>query len=177
MTDERDNDEIPTAEAAAILGLSVPVLVRKMEMGELPFRLVPEDRWVRKQDVLALKKRLERNRQAIWTLAPDSDELARIIESMHPVRGIGSIQTERGYQDPAMRKEAFLLVARIRLAGEAGGLDAKAVATTVNNSGIVGFFDEEQILQILRGQIRKFPLSTLRGIVKILEMYTERPTT
>jgi hypothetical protein len=173
---DSDNDEIPLAEAATILGLSMRVLIRKMDMGELTFRLVPEERWVRMQEVLALKEKLERNREALRALAEDTKELHDILENTPPVLGSGSFLKDRGYLDPAKSKESFLLVGRIHLATEAAGLDAKGVATAVTNSGIAGFFNEEQILRILRGQIRNTPTSTLWALVKILEMYPDRPT-
>lgn len=170
------DDEIPMAEAATILGLSSSVLIQKMKTGELPFRLVPEERWVRMQDVVTLKETIERNREALKALAVDTDGLTDNLEQTPPIHGSGSFLKDRGYPDPAMSKERFLLVGRIRIAAEATGLNVKGIATAANNSGIAGFFDEEQILRILRGQIRNTPTSTLWALVKILDMYPERPT-
>lgn len=171
-----DDDEIAMAEAAAILGLSTSVLIQKMETGEVPFRLVPEERWVKMHDVQELKKSIERNREALRALAEDTEGLADILENTPPVQGSGSFLKDRGYPDPAMSKERFLLVGRIRIAAEATGLDVKGIATAVTNSGIASFFNEEQILRILRGQIRNTPTSTLWALVKILELYPDRPT-
>ncbi|MCW0236337.1 MAG: hypothetical protein OJJ21_22255 [Ferrovibrio sp.] len=171
-----DDNEIPMAEAAAILGLSMAVLIQKMKNGELPFRLVPEERSVKMQDVQELKKSIERNREALRAVAEDANGLDDVLENTPPVLGSGSFLKDHGYPDPAISKERFVLVGRIRFAAEATGLDYKGIATAVTNSGIAGFFNEEQILRILRGQIRNTPTSTLWALVKILEMYPDRPT-
>ena len=51
----REDDEATPAEAAAILGISRPLVYQRMDDGRLPFRTVGSHRRVRLRDVLALR--------------------------------------------------------------------------------------------------------------------------
>lgn len=67
--------ELTPNEAAAILGMSRPLVIRRMDAGDLPFRYVGAHRRCRVTDVLALKAREDQRRQAIEALKSDTDDL------------------------------------------------------------------------------------------------------
>jgi excisionase family DNA binding protein len=70
-----DDQEITPNEAAHILGLSRPLVVRRMDIGELPFRYVGKHRRAKLRDVLALKERLEHQQAALDALAEQTEKL------------------------------------------------------------------------------------------------------
>ncbi|MFZ5685527.1 MAG: DNA-binding protein [Pseudomonadota bacterium] len=72
-----EDAEVTPNDAAAILGMSRPLVVHRMEIGDLPFRYVGKHRRARLADVLALKAKLEAQRAALRALADDTEELAR----------------------------------------------------------------------------------------------------
>ena len=69
--------EVSPTDAAAILGVSRPLVVHRMDVGDLPFRYVGKHRRARLTDVLALKARIDKQQAALDALAEDSEELAR----------------------------------------------------------------------------------------------------
>lgn len=69
--------ELSPEEAAAILGISRPLVRRRMDGGVLPYRRVGAHRRLRLADVLALKRREAPVCAAMEELAADTDELAR----------------------------------------------------------------------------------------------------
>jgi len=69
--------EVTPNEAAMLLGISRPLVVHRMEVGDLPFRYVGKHRRARLEDVLALKARLDEQRAAQKALAEDTEELMR----------------------------------------------------------------------------------------------------
>ena len=71
-----EDAEISPEDAAAILGISRPLVRRRMESGALPFRRVGAHRRLRLADVLALKQREAPMRVALEELQADTDELA-----------------------------------------------------------------------------------------------------
>lgn len=74
LSEER---ELSPNDAAEILGISRPLVVHRMDIGDLPFRYVGKHRRARLIDVIALKARLEEQRSALKALAQDTEELAR----------------------------------------------------------------------------------------------------
>jgi excisionase family DNA binding protein len=71
----REDDELSPEQAAAILGISRPLVVRRMDSGRLPFRYVGAHRRCRLSDVLKLQKAEQRQRAAIDRLAEDTEDL------------------------------------------------------------------------------------------------------
>jgi excisionase family DNA binding protein len=70
-----DDTEISPEDAAAILGISRPLVRRRMEAGLLPFRRVGAHRRLRLSDVLTLKQREQPVRAALEDLRDDTDSL------------------------------------------------------------------------------------------------------
>jgi len=70
-----EDTEISPEDAAAILGISRPLVRRRMDKGELPFRRVGAHRRIRVSDVLALRRREAPVRAAISELQADTEEL------------------------------------------------------------------------------------------------------
>ena len=72
-----DEPELSPTDAAAILGISRPLVVHRMDVGDLPFRYVGKHRRTKLKDVLALKEKLDAQQKALAALAEDSEELMR----------------------------------------------------------------------------------------------------
>jgi excisionase family DNA binding protein len=72
-----DDAEVTPEDAAGILGISRPLVRRRMDAGILPFRRVGSHRRIRLADVLALRAREEPVRKALEALAADSEDLER----------------------------------------------------------------------------------------------------
>ena len=70
-----DDAEISPEDAAAILGISRPLVRRRMDAGVLPFRRVGAHRRVRLADVLEVKRREAPVRAALDELRADTDDL------------------------------------------------------------------------------------------------------
>ena len=70
-----DDAEVTPEDAARILGLSRPLVRRRMTAGLLPFRYVGTHRRIRLADVLALRAREEPVRHALDALAADTADL------------------------------------------------------------------------------------------------------
>jgi len=68
-------DEVSPEDAAVILGMSRPLVRRRMDAGVLPFRRVGAHRRLRLSDVLDLKRREAPIRAALEELKADTDEL------------------------------------------------------------------------------------------------------
>jgi len=69
--------EITPEAAAGILGMSRPLVRRRMDTGLLPFRRVGTHRRIRLADALALRAREEPVRKALEALAADTEDLER----------------------------------------------------------------------------------------------------
>ncbi|MCF3642862.1 helix-turn-helix domain-containing protein [Rhizobium sp. TRM95111] len=70
-----EDQELSPTEASAILGISRPLVVLRMDRGDLPFRYVGKHRRALLKDVLALKARLETRQAAMDALAEDTEDL------------------------------------------------------------------------------------------------------
>ena len=70
-----EDQELSPNDVAAILGLSRPLVVHRMDIGDLPFRYVGRHRRTRLRDVLVLKKRLDSQQSAMEALAEDAEQL------------------------------------------------------------------------------------------------------
>jgi len=70
-----DDAEVSPEDAAAILGISRPLVRRRMDAGVLPFRRVGAHRRLRLSDVLELKRREAPVRVALDELQADTEEL------------------------------------------------------------------------------------------------------
>jgi excisionase family DNA binding protein len=67
--------EVSPEEASAILGISRPLVRRRMDAGMLPFRRIGAHRRLRLSDVLDLKRREAPMRAALDELRADTDDL------------------------------------------------------------------------------------------------------
>lgn len=72
-----EDQEVTPNEASALLGISRPLVVHRMDVGDLPFRYVGKHRRARLRDVLTFKARLDEQRAAQKALAEDTEELMR----------------------------------------------------------------------------------------------------
>jgi excisionase family DNA binding protein len=72
LTEDR---ELSPTQASTILGVSRPLIVLRMDRGDLPFHYVGKHRRAKLKDVLALKTRLDAQRQAMEALADDAEDL------------------------------------------------------------------------------------------------------
>ncbi|HXT80017.1 MAG TPA: helix-turn-helix domain-containing protein [Acetobacteraceae bacterium] len=70
-----EDAEISPEDAAAVLGISRPLVRRRMDAGVLPFRRVGAHRRLRLADVLELKRQEAPVRAALGELQADTDEL------------------------------------------------------------------------------------------------------
>jgi excisionase family DNA binding protein len=71
-----ESSELTTKQAAEVLGVSRPFLIRVLEAGEIPYRKVGRHRRVLMKDVLSYKQTTQVKRQA------SMDELVSISEEM-----------------------------------------------------------------------------------------------
>jgi len=70
-----EDQELSPTEASAILGISRPLVVLRMDRGDLPFRYVGKHRRSLLKDVLVLKARLDARQVAMDALADDTEDL------------------------------------------------------------------------------------------------------
>jgi len=64
-----EDQELSPNDAASILGVSRPLVVHRMEAGELPFRYVGKHRRAKLKDVLVLKTKIDAQRAAMEAFA------------------------------------------------------------------------------------------------------------
>jgi hypothetical protein len=72
-----EDQELSPNDAAGILGISRPLVVHRMDIGDLPFRYVGKHRRARLKDVLALKARIDAQQATMRALADDAEDLGR----------------------------------------------------------------------------------------------------
>ncbi len=72
---QNSDTEVGPTRASAILGISLPLAILRMDSGELPFRRIGKRRRVRMKDVLALKARLDAQRVIMDALVADTENL------------------------------------------------------------------------------------------------------
>jgi len=70
-----EDQELSPTEASIILGISRPLVVLRMDRGELPFRYVGKHRRAKLTDVLTLKTKLDTRQAALDALAEDTEGL------------------------------------------------------------------------------------------------------
>ena len=70
-----EDQEVSPTEASEILGISRPLVVLRMDRGDLPFRYVGKHRRTSLKDVLTLKAKLDVRRKAMQDLAADAEDL------------------------------------------------------------------------------------------------------
>jgi hypothetical protein len=70
-----DDQELSPNDAATILGISRPLVVHRMDVGDLPFRYVGTHRRAKLKDVLGLRTKIDAEHAAMQTLADDADDL------------------------------------------------------------------------------------------------------
>lgn len=70
-----EDQELSPTEASSILGISRPLVVLRMDRGDLPFRYVGKHRRALLKDVLALKAKLDARQKALNALADDTEDL------------------------------------------------------------------------------------------------------
>lgn len=69
------DQELSPTEASAMLGISRPLVVHRMDIGDLPFRYVGKHRRALLKDVVALKAKLDARQQTLDALAEDTEDL------------------------------------------------------------------------------------------------------
>lgn len=70
-----EDQELSPNDAADILGISRPLVVHRMDIGDLPFRYVGKHRRTKLKDVLALKAKVDAQQAAMEALADDAEDL------------------------------------------------------------------------------------------------------
>ncbi len=60
-----ENAELTTVQAASVLNVSRPYLIKLLEDNAIPYRKVGKHRRIRMEDVMAYKTRIDREREAI----------------------------------------------------------------------------------------------------------------
>lgn len=72
-----EDRELSPNDAANILGISRPLVVHRMDIGDLSFRYVGKHRRAKLKDVLALKTRIDAQQKAMEALAADAEDLGQ----------------------------------------------------------------------------------------------------
>lgn len=70
-----EDQELSPNDASSILGVSRPLVVHRMDIGDLPFRYVGKHRRATLRNVLALKAKIDVQRAAMEALADDALDL------------------------------------------------------------------------------------------------------
>jgi hypothetical protein len=70
-----EDQELSPNHASGVLGISRPLVVYRMDIGDLPFRYVGKHRRAKLKDVLALKTKIDAQRAAFDALAENTETL------------------------------------------------------------------------------------------------------
>jgi hypothetical protein len=70
-----EDQELSPNDVASILGISRPLVVHRMDTGDLAFRYVGKHRRATLRDVLALQTKIDAQRAAMEALAHDAEDL------------------------------------------------------------------------------------------------------
>ncbi len=70
-----EDQELSPNDAARVLGVSRPLVVHRMDVGDLPFRYVGKHRRAKLKDVLDLKNKIAAQRVAMEVLAEDAEDI------------------------------------------------------------------------------------------------------
>jgi hypothetical protein len=70
-----EDQELSPSDTSVILGVSRPLVVLRMDRGDLPFRYVGKHRRASLGDVLALKAKLDARQKTLDALAEDTEDL------------------------------------------------------------------------------------------------------
>ena len=73
-----EEQELSPGDASSILGVSRPLVVHRMDIGDLPFRYVGRHRRATLRDILALKTRIDAQRAVMEALADDAEDLKQL---------------------------------------------------------------------------------------------------
>jgi hypothetical protein len=73
-----EEQELSPNDAASILGVSRPLVIHRMDVGDLPFRYIGTHRRAVLRDVLALKTKIDAQRAAMEALAADAEDLKQL---------------------------------------------------------------------------------------------------
>jgi hypothetical protein len=72
--------ELTPVQAAKILKIALPLVMHRMDVGDLPYRYVGAGRRTTMQAVLALKVTLDEQQNTLKALAEDTEDLMRDFE-------------------------------------------------------------------------------------------------
>jgi len=72
-----EDQELSPNDAAEILGISRPLVVHRMDIGDLPFRYVGKHRRAKLKDILALKTKIDAQQAVMEALAENTETLMR----------------------------------------------------------------------------------------------------
>jgi excisionase family DNA binding protein len=72
-----EEQELSPNDAAQILGVSRPLVVHRMDVGDLPFRYVGRHRRAKLRDVMALKTKIDAQQAALDALAGNTEPMMR----------------------------------------------------------------------------------------------------
>ena len=70
-----EDQELSPNDAAEILGISRPLVVHRMDVGDLPYRYVGKHRRTKLRDVLVLKTKMDAQQAAMEALAEDAEDI------------------------------------------------------------------------------------------------------
>ena len=72
-----EDQELSPNDAADILGISRPLVVHRMDIGDLPFRYVGKHRRAKLKDILSLKAKIDTQQAVMDALAENTETLMR----------------------------------------------------------------------------------------------------